>query len=392
MHLANRNLVMVIDRENSEYLALLKEAESENTSGDCDPRRRHRLKRLAEPIYHPPSSFRPDIKTPPKPILADFAYCDRQAIRKAVICNPNTSIPTLLELGTHFPDELLNHCAFQPSDWNNLNFLKKLPWETVASLIQRPQISKSLLNYAMKYGFANLQKIAEMQVIISGEITEGWHEAAEKTIRKAPYEDDFTDGEHLVRLQTSFELLTNFSEFIPSRISNIPRFRDALDRNPNKKSTTYCGVSCDVVENTNTQIEILESLAGDLDYRVRKQVAENPNTPVNLLKTLANNSTEEVRECVSININCTFEIKETIFKNFAKSETPSFSRVALFMSDYAESSVLAENSNSISWLERYAIACNQKTPVDTLKQLAQDGNRIVRATAKESLEKTTSCL
>ena len=34
-----------------------------------------------------------------------------------------------------------------------------------------------------------------------------------------------------------------------------------------------------------------------------------------------------------------------------------------------------------------AIACNQKTPVDTLKQLAQDGNRIVRATAKESLER-----
>ena len=66
---------------------------------------------------------------------------------------------------------------------------------------------------------------------------------------------------------------------------------------------------------------------------------------------------------------------------------PSFSRVALFMSDYVESSILAENSNSISWLERYAIACNQKTPQDTLEQLAQDGNRIVRATAKESLEK-----
>ena len=57
------------------------------------------------------------------------------------------------------------------------------------------------------------------------------------------------------------------------------------------------------------------------------------------------------------------------------------------MSDYVESSVLAENSNFIWWLERYAIACNQKTPKDTLKQLAQDGNRIVCATAKESLEK-----
>jgi|GEM_PF-2665227 len=34
-----------------------------------------------------------------------------------------------------------------------------------------------------------------------------------------------------------------------------------------------------------------------------------------------------------------------------------------------------------------AIACNQKTSKNTLQQLAQDGNRIVRATAKESLEK-----
>ena len=33
------------------------------------------------------------------------------------------------------------------------------------------------------------------------------------------------------------------------------------------------------------------------------------------------------------------------------------------------------------------IAQNLKTPENTLKQLAQDGNRIVRATAKESLQK-----
>ena len=57
------------------------------------------------------------------------------------------------------------------------------------------------------------------------------------------------------------------------------------------------------------------------------------------------------------------------------------------MSNYAETSVLAENSNSISWLERYAIAQNKKTPQHTLEILAQDGNRIVRATAKETLEK-----
>ncbi|MGL5079342.1 MAG: hypothetical protein ACRDBG_26370 [Waterburya sp.] len=59
--------------------------------------------------------------------------------------------------------------------------------------------------------------------------------------------------------------------------------------------------------------------------------------------------------------------------------------MALFLSDYAENSVLRENCNSISWLERYAIAQNKQTPQETLEILAQDNNRIVRATAKETI-------
>ena len=142
-----------------------------------------------------------------------------------------------------------------------------------------------------------------------------------------------------------------------------------------------------VAGNINTPVNLLEFLSNDSDALVRKSVAKNPNTPLRILKKLANDSDALVRESVSENPKCTHEIKETIFKNFAKLKTPSFSRVALFLSDYAESSVLVENSDSISWRERYAIAQNKKTPKDTLKQLAQDGNRIVRATAKESLEK-----
>lgn len=145
-----------------------------------------------------------------------------------------------------------------------------------------------------------------------------------------------------------------------------------------------------VARNPNTPSKILEQLANDLDNSVRETIAKNPNTPIEILELLANDSDNSVRESVSENPNCTRQIKETIFKNFAKLETPSFSRVALFLSDYAESSVLAENSNSISWLERYAIAQNPKTPQSTLKILAQDGNRIVRATAKESLQKLYS--
>ena len=47
-------------------------------------------------------------------------------------------------------------------------------------------------------------------------------------------------------------------------------------------------------------------------------------------------------------------------------------------------SLLAKASRSTSWLERYAIAKHQNTPPLILKRLGEDGNRIVRATAREN--------
>ena len=55
------------------------------------------------------------------------------------------------------------------------------------------------------------------------------------------------------------------------------------------------------------------------------------------------------------------------------------------MSNYAKVEDLATYYKSKLWLERYAIAQNKKTPKNILQILAQDCNRIVRATAKESL-------
>ena len=49
--------------------------------------------------------------------------------------------------------------------------------------------------------------------------------------------------------------------------------------------------------------------------------------------------------------------------------------------------VLVENARSLYWLERCAIAQNPNTPIETLQLLAADGNRIVRAAAKENLNR-----
>ena len=48
--------------------------------------------------------------------------------------------------------------------------------------------------------------------------------------------------------------------------------------------------------------------------------------------------------------------------------------------------LLQQKSFSLYWQERYAIAQNQNTPLDVLKKLANDANKVVRAAAKENLE------
>lgn len=601
-----------------------------------------------------------NIAAPPD-LLSKLARHDSKAVRKAVTGNPNTPVITLFVVGEYFPQELLNNPVFPLLTLENLKSVENISSDTLASLIQQPQVPEFLLNYAADHQDRIIAYMAKMNVAISGEMQEGWHNEAAIIIRETPLKYDILDNyfneEEFNKLFIYSELLTNFLEFIPSVILENLEFREDLGKNPNTTKTwlrklgndptrwirnSVAGnpntpldtlellsrdrnymVRRDVIGNPNTPVEIIESLAedssievrmwvakntktptdkleilasdpservrmqvagnpntptnkleilanddnfqvsqlaaknpntpvkileslakdlsedkrryvaenvgltpsifellaADSDRWVRYRVAENPSTPVNILELLANDSdtsvrngvaknlstplnilellatdssnpnwihqslaensssstkilnflstnpdphvresvarnlnttsdilqslsndsVDSVRRCiaknsstssdvlkklandsdigvrffvaknnntrinkleqlandhddlvrasVSANPKCTYEIKKTIFKNFAKSEIPSLRRVALFLSYYAASFVLTEHSNSISWLERYAIAKNQNTLKDTLEILAQDSNRIVRATAKESLEK-----
>ncbi|HKD75097.1 MAG TPA: hypothetical protein VKB76_06355, partial [Ktedonobacterales bacterium] len=50
---------------------------------------------------------------------------------------------------------------------------------------------------------------------------------------------------------------------------------------------------------------------------------------------------------------------------------------------------LAEHVMSLSWVERYIIARHPNADQQTLEQLARDGNRFVRATARGRLQSAT---
>jgi hypothetical protein len=69
---------------------------------------------------------------------------------------------------------------------------------------------------------------------------------------------------------------------------------------------------------------------------------------------------------------------------------PYLSRIIVLWHSQTSQKVLAENSCSFFWLDRYAIAQNPNTPLDILHTLAKDANRIVRAAAKANLQNSQS--
>ena len=70
-----------------------------------------------------------------------------------------------------------------------------------------------------------------------------------------------------------------------------------------------------------------------------------------------------------------------------KSSISSANRLTVLLNTEAPIEILAKISRSTSWLERYAITQNHKTPYPIVQRLAEDSNLIVRAAAKASLKK-----
>jgi hypothetical protein len=69
-----------------------------------------------------------------------------------------------------------------------------------------------------------------------------------------------------------------------------------------------------------------------------------------------------------------------------KGSKPGFTRLlTLLCSDIAIAG-LARAQRSTDWLERAAVARHPKTPVNVLRNLANDGNTVVRTLAEKSLE------
>jgi hypothetical protein len=180
-----------------------------------------------------------------------------------------------------------------------------------------------------------------------------------------------------------------------------------------------------IARNPNTPKELLEELA--LNYqspkalhtqKIRKEALKNPNfTTVDVykikLKLEAREKTAKAYKLIEKRNNNrntspqkTFSTPNTqqspTLQSFPRNYNPETDDLSTLLTEYAQSNnafvrfitllhpltpqqTLTQAANSASWLERYAVAQNESTPLETRSILARDGNRIVRAAANHNL-------
>ena len=109
-----------------------------------------------------------------------------------------------------------------------------------------------------------------------------------------------------------------------------------------------------LLENNNASPEMINELAEDEDWHVRREFVMNPNTPAEVLRKLAEDEDWLVRKEVAEHPSTPIEV----LRKLAEDEVENV---------------------------RYVVAENPRTPVDILRKLAEDEDWLVRSAAEREL-------
>ncbi|WP_017721968.1 hypothetical protein [Kamptonema formosum] len=176
--------------------------------------------------------------------------------------------------------------------------------------------------------------------------------------------------------------------------------RQKVAAHPNTPATTLeflsrdvdAGVRVALAANPKTAGAVLEKLAQDEKVEVRRAAAQNPNTPTSLRESLRYLLPQPISSQPSPTLrglsriyNPNTDDLPTVLSEYAQSPN-AFVRFVALSHPLTPASALRQGSQSLFWLLRCAVAGNPGTPADIRNSLAQDSNRIVRATAKASLQ------
>lgn len=304
--------------------------------------------------------------------------------------------------------------------------------EIQLAVAMNAQTPKPILETFVDSQWSKIAEAARLHVSLAGEMLEGWDEAAKAAIQSIDIiHTDWVYLEKLAKLGLIPEiaikpLFRNLPQHelyglkvlkaIAASAHTVPGILEQLTRYDDWEIRS--AVAC----NLRTPATILAQLASDRDWLVREAVAYNPRTPTSILAQLANDGDWLVRNAVSCNPSTPIQLREQLIQahpSFARCNsihhtlstssktlatlfleiiqksqthasfisTPLLSRFIILLHPQTPDEILAGISRSYIWLERYAIARNTSTPINTLKSLARDANRIVRATARANIRK-----
>lgn len=304
-----------------------------------------------------------DENTAPE-ILAELATSKDYLTRQYVTSNPNASTKVLFNLGAEFPRELLENPIFNLLIVEDIDFVKKIPIETICSILRQQnvpefiveqacdradlQIQLSLVNN-LKISKKTLHKLikcsshpeiieaAKLHINMAGEITGDYKPRLKELLR---FKTNPRNRNNIYPQQFDFlakicfippEFIDFFScnsnyrsitrKVIESTITDSQTLKQIADweysqiqeslkiKNPkSSRDLPNYEISSLVGRNINTPVETLVSLSTyDCSY-VRKSVAKNPNTPIEILKQLVRDENSEVRFAIANRVDVTLDL------------------------------------------------------------------------------------
>ncbi|MGL6339227.1 MAG: hypothetical protein ACRC80_08815, partial [Waterburya sp.] len=186
----------------------------------------------------------------------------------------------------------------------------------------------------------------------------------------------------------------NNQDLLRSLISNKDLDLKILDNISNLTKDKIELTSWRLASNSNTSVATLVKLSETADFYtrdyVRYLVATNPQTPVEL-------SIEILEHFLNKEDGVNFRLIEAYLEvnpsgisstveRYLKHSSSNIVRLILLFNPYISKIDFKKHSESLDWLERYAIAQNPNTPLDIIQKLTNDANKVVRAAAKDNLK------
>lgn len=137
---------------------------------------------------------------------------------------------------------------------------------------------------------------------------------------------------------------------------------------------------------------LIHRLTQDTNPSIRYRAIHHPNVSLSMLKEvlcdrhLYKHSSKTYRVVAYNYLKLKPKSLPLVLKKIAEYSTDSFERLVVLLHPQILPSALTKNRQSLDWLERYCIAQHPNTPLCTLEELANDGNRVVRAVARDQLK------